>query len=170
MHWLFLFLLNILVIPVAPIVVIPFAFLQRVPYWMNTPDDPGLDMQGLYEPQVLKVRERFGQRVKTWYWLGVRNQMMGLFYLLSPKATRADAIRKVDNYPQSKNPYRSGFAVVRAIVRGTLYREFCLVWGWPWTNRCGQVRCGWKLQEMDVPGPVMFCFQVKPLLTRDSTT
>lgn len=52
--------------------------------WLNTPDDPGPD-QGMYEAQVAAVYARFGWVVKTWYWLGLRNQLNGLFAILSGK-------------------------------------------------------------------------------------
>jgi hypothetical protein len=66
--------------------------------WLNTPDDPG-PMQGMYESQVklvekdaediaaivdkvTSIQKRFGWYVKTWYWLGIRNQCYGLFAAL----------------------------------------------------------------------------------------
>jgi hypothetical protein len=88
--WFALFLLNMTVLPTAPIAMLlalPFArrtgdsVLPGWLAWLNTPDDPG-PMQGMYEPQVAAVRERFGWLVKTWYWLGIRNQCYGLFAAL----------------------------------------------------------------------------------------
>jgi hypothetical protein len=92
MKWLALFLLNILVLVLAPVMVIcalPFAYREPkniFPYWLqwlNTPDDPGCN-QGVYEPQVV-ASLRFGWYFKTWYWLGIRNQCCGLFASLCGK-------------------------------------------------------------------------------------
>ena len=44
--------------------------------WLQTPDErlPG----GMYEPTVLAVYRRWGKGVCSWYWMGLRNTMMGL--------------------------------------------------------------------------------------------
>lgn len=91
-RWLGLLLLSILALaaPIPLLLALPFARRQTSPIlprwlaWLNTPDDPG-PSQGMYEPQVLAVYNRFGWYVKTWYWLGWRNQLYGLFASLSAK-------------------------------------------------------------------------------------
>jgi hypothetical protein len=49
-------------------------FLQ----WAETPDEhlPG----GLYEPTVLKIYQRFGWFVCSWYWLALRNVGSGIVW------------------------------------------------------------------------------------------
>ena len=44
--------------------------------WFQTPDErfPG----GLYEPAVQSWLDKHGKLVCSWYWAGIRNQMMGL--------------------------------------------------------------------------------------------
>jgi len=160
MRWLAFLLLTVVTFIVAPFLVIPFAIAQRVPWWMNTPDDPDLEKQGLYEPQVKWWYDRFGQRVKTWYWLGWRNQMYGLFWRLSVHAPEgATRYYSVPDYPKG-NPFTPGFCHVTMTVDGTTFHE----WNWVWaysSTKYGQIRVGWKLAEMDIPGPIAFCFQPK---------
>lgn len=44
--------------------------------WLRTPDErlPG----GLYESEHLALYEKYGKWVASWYWLGVRNRMIGM--------------------------------------------------------------------------------------------
>lgn len=44
--------------------------------WFSTPDErlPG----GMYEPTVASMHDKFGKYITSWYWLGVRNCLMGL--------------------------------------------------------------------------------------------
>lgn len=50
--------------------------LPRWLRWLETPDErlPG----GLYEPTVRAMYDKWGQWVTSWYWLGIRNTVMGL--------------------------------------------------------------------------------------------
>jgi hypothetical protein len=161
--WPLLFLLNLIALVASPIIVLPFAIAQRIPAWLNTPDDPDVTVQGLYEPQVAAIKAKFGQRFKTWYWLGVRNQMNGLFWALAAKAP-ADAvcIHSTLIYPDRAN---MGRCSVTLAFGGKTYHEWNLVGAWSAT-KCWQIRVGWKLAEMNLPGPVMFVCQIKPYLTR----
>lgn len=98
-RWLGLLLLSIIALaaPIPVLLALPFA--RRDPanifpgwlQWLNTPDDPGSE-QGMYEPAVAAVYARFGWRVKTWYWLGIRNQMNGLFAALAAKYDGAPVV------------------------------------------------------------------------------
>jgi hypothetical protein len=80
-------------LPLCPILVflaLPFArrdtpdifpaWLQ----WLNTWDDFG-PSQGMYEQAVADVYAKYGWHVKTWYWLGIRNQCYSLFWSLAPQ-------------------------------------------------------------------------------------
>lgn len=53
--------------------------------WLETPDErlPG----GLYEETVKKVYDKYGKYVCSWYWLGLRNQLMGFAAALGQKTT-----------------------------------------------------------------------------------
>lgn len=44
--------------------------------WFSTPDErlPG----GLYEPTVAAMLQRYGKYITSWYWLGIRNCLMGM--------------------------------------------------------------------------------------------
>jgi hypothetical protein len=116
--WFGLFLLNLIVLPLAPItMLLALAFVRRsgssvLPNWLawlNTPDDPGPD-QGMYEPQVVDVYVALGWYAKTWYWLGIRNQMMGLFATL---ATKYDGSPVIESMWWKLKIYRTqGFAEI----------------------------------------------------------
>lgn len=139
--------------------------------WFNTPDDPTGE-QGDNEPAVVALQTKRGWRFKTWNWLSVRNQMYGLMWRLSPVAP-AGTTRVYSNpkYPKSKNPYTPGVCKVTMGVGSQRYWELTACWGWPFTSKCANPRIGYKLAEMDIPGPVVFLFQPHRLwLTRDSTT
>ena len=142
-----------------------------IPWWMNTTDDPDPLTQGLYEPAVASILAKYGQKAKTWYWLGFRNQMNGLFWYLAPQAPKGSVrIYSSPTYPKTKNDYTPGTCWVHLMVNGTLYWEFNAVWPYS-STKCGQLRLGYKLAEMDFPGPVVFCFQPRLLpLTINSTT
>lgn len=171
MSWLLLFLLNAVALVLTPFVVGVYVLLGlSIPWWMNTPDDPDPLKQGLYEPAVASILAKYGQKVKTWYWLGIRNQLNGLFWYLAPIAP-AGAVRTYTTpaYPKTKDPYTPGVCSVRMTVNGATYWEWNAVWAWSAT-KCAQIRLGYKLAEMDLPGPVVFCFQIRPWLTINSTT
>lgn len=67
-------------------------------YWLSTPDErlPG----GLYEPAHKAVFDKWGKVVASWYWLGVRNRMMGLGHSLGIPAT--------EYIPDKRGMYRNG--------------------------------------------------------------
>jgi hypothetical protein len=67
-------------------------------YWLSTPDErlPG----GLYEPAHKEVFDKWGKWVASWYWLGVRNRMMGLGHSLGIQAT--------EYIPDQRGFYRNG--------------------------------------------------------------
>jgi hypothetical protein len=67
----------------APVVTIPFAVLGKYPTWLLTPDDK-VSPFGQYEETVRKVYGRFGRIVGDWYWLGLRNRLLGLSYKFKP--------------------------------------------------------------------------------------
>jgi len=167
MPWIFFLFLDIFARLTAWWVVIPFALLQRIPWWMNTPDDTDLEHQGLYEPQVLWWFAHFGQRVKTWYWLGWRNQYYGLFWHLSAQAPK-DTTR-IYSSPLYPSPGKPGFCHVRMTVGGRTFHEWNWIANYPGGKHCIQIRVGWKLAEMDLPGPIAYCFQFKPYLTVPQT-
>lgn len=53
--------------------------------WLETPDErlPG----GLYEATVKDVFDKYGKYICSFYWLGLRNQMMGLAAALGQKTS-----------------------------------------------------------------------------------
>jgi len=178
-RWLALLVLAgvvLVITPVAMLFVLPLASSTSTPVlprwlaWFNTPDDPG-PAQGMYEPQVRAVYDRFGWAAKTWYWLGVRNQMNGLFYALAPTAARGQPIwSSSPHYPQTKGPFLAGKWLATACINDRWYFEFAAVWPWSAT-KCGQFRMGWKLEPLiGSTGPVMFCLEFRPYITRDSVT
>jgi hypothetical protein len=180
-RWLGLFLLSLLATASAPFLVLftlPFCredFNNVLPSWLqwfNTPDDRGVD-QGMYEHQVYLIYHRFGWVVKTWYWLGVRNQLNGLFAVLAPTTGPGKFSWFTANaapYPRTKSPFTPGRWLMTALIDGRGYFEFDWVWKWSATH-CGIFRAGWKLEPLThAPGPVMFLLQLKPWLTIDSTT
>lgn len=62
---------------VAPFVV-PFLIIKKnPPLWATTPDDMTIP-QGLYEPTVKKIYDKYGWFISTWYWLGFRNVGHGI--------------------------------------------------------------------------------------------
>ena len=59
--------------------------LPRWLRWFQTPDErfPG----GLYEPTVFDILTRRGKIYTSWYWAGIRNQLMGLAAALGKPTT-----------------------------------------------------------------------------------
>jgi hypothetical protein len=133
--------------------------------WLNTPDDPS-PAQGMYEPQVAWVSEHLGWYVKTWYWLGLRNQLNGLFSALAPISAVGDATTASGPYPSTKSPFRAGTGFYTIRHNGNRYFEFKAVGQWS-TVKCWQFGIGWKVNAiLGLPGqPIMFLFQIKPLVT-----
>jgi len=181
--WLAFAVLKFIVLIATPILMIVFVWFAKqttraskladMPSWLawfDTPDDPTGD-QGDYEPQVMSIWKALGWRFKTWYWLGVRNQMYGLTYAISAQAPAGMKPRlSTAAYPKTKNVYTPGVCVARLDLRGVSYFEINAVWPYSAT-KCGQFRAGWMLAEMDFPGPVVWAFQPKFLpLTINSTT
>lgn len=59
-----------------------------LPLWLSglsTPDErlPG----GMYEPAHLALYEKYGKWVASWYWLGIRNRMIGVGVALGRETT-----------------------------------------------------------------------------------
>ena len=186
--WGALLLLTVIVVLSSPFLVffiIPFfrkdpvnvlpSWLQ----WFNTPDDTGCN-QGThlpgdptgtqYEQQVVDFGTRWGWRAKTWYWLGVRNQMYGLFKSIgaTPPSSWTVHIRStIPTYPRN-NPYTPGAWLGWTTIGAVTYFEFTAVWGWTAT-KFGMFRMGWKIQTVmppNPPGSLMFLLQLKPWLTK----
>ncbi len=59
--------------------------LPKIFKWLETPDErlPG----GLYEATVKDIHDKYGKYICSWYWLGLRNQVMGLAAALGQKTT-----------------------------------------------------------------------------------
>lgn len=92
LKWLSQFMLMIVATlgtPFVMLLALPFLkrdttnVLPKVLQFLNTYDDLGSG-QGMYETQVKWVYDHFGWYVKTWYWLGLRNQCYTLFNWLAP--------------------------------------------------------------------------------------
>lgn len=147
--------------------------LPRWLAWFNTPDDPG-STQGQYEPQVKGWLLKYGWRVKTYLWLGWRNQMLGLFR--GPLAARGTPTYRSSArpFPRSKGPYTPGVWWATARIGSRVYFELDACWGWPWTSHCANPRMGWRVQDvMAKPGEQRLVFLFQPLrlwITRDSVT
>ena len=170
MYPAYLILMLLTLIAAPPVVMFYVAFGVPIPWWMNTPDDPDIETQGLYEPQVKWVRDRLGQDWKTVYWLGIRNQFNGLFYRIAEKAPAGSVLHYSGPYPRTRSPFRPGVCSVRCVVDLYEYWEWTAVGRWWSTSKCWQVRFGYKLAEMSFPGPVLPVFQIRPFITVDSTT
>ena len=168
--WVFQIVLLVVVTLLSPFIVAVWVLLRLpIPWWMNTPDDPDPLKQGLYEPQVAAILAKYGQAIKTWYWLGVRNQMNGLFYRLAAQAPTGCEPTFSSKYPQTKNPYVSGSCKVLLTLAGRTYWEWSAVGAWS-TTKCWQVRFGYKIAEMSFPGPLLPTLTIRPFITIDSTT
>lgn len=168
--WVFQIVLLVVVTLLSPFIVAVWVLLRLpIPWWMNTPDDPDPLKQGLYEPQVASILAKYGQAIKTWYWLGVRNQMNGLFYRLAVQAPQDLSVTFSGPYPQTKNPYVPGSCTVTARIGGRDFWEWSAVGAWS-TTKCWQVRFGYKIAEMSFPGPLLPTLTIRPFITIDSTT
>lgn len=176
LRWLCLTALSLFSLVLTPVLVLlALPFAQRrgdvLPLWMNTPDDPGPE-QGMYEPQVAAVLERFGWRIKTWYWLGVRNQLNGLFYALAPKYAQGAVYQQTGLYPETKGPFLAGRCHCWLDSGGARYDEWIAVGAWSAT-KCWEVRIGWKVNAVrngPAGAPIMPLLQIKPFLTINSKT
>jgi hypothetical protein len=159
MRWLGFLILTILTLIISPLLVGVYVLGGfKIPWWMNTPDDSDITTQGLYEPQVKAVLDKYGQKVKTWYWLGIRNQMYGLFWKLSESGGPSD-FRLHGTYPSPQSP---GVAA----ITGKGYLELAAAWNYG-SAKYGKFRIGWKLEPLlHETGPIAFLLQFKPYLTR----
>ena len=187
LYWSALLILTVIVVLSSPITVgLLSPFFRKDPVnvlpswlqWFNTPDDPGCN-QGThlpgdptgtqYEQQVVDFGVRWGWRAKTWYWLGVRNQMYGLFKFLAPSTLSNGTYHFYGSSPYPRNnPYTPGAWLGWRADGPIAYFEFTAVWGWTAT-KFGEFRIGWKLQTVMPPnplGPIMFLLQFKPWLTK----
>jgi hypothetical protein len=172
---LLLTLVSLFAAPVLMMFALPFAMQTTresgIPClpgwlsWLNTPDDVTGD-QGMYEPQVADVYARFGWHVKTWYWLGIRNQLNGLFAALAPRTAAGDLETSSGPYPNVKDPYRPGNGLYTISHAGLRYFEFKAVGPWSAT-KCWQIGIGWKVHAVQgvVDQPIMFLLQIKPFVT-----
>ena len=70
--------------PLAFVAVCICAIRGKYPYILVTPDDPKSPF-GAYEETVRNVYARFGRYVGDVYWLGIRNPLYGLRYMLKPE-------------------------------------------------------------------------------------
>ena len=168
--WPFLLVLDLAAFILAPILVtvtLPFWAWRRTvnplmpPWlaWLNTPDDP-TGAQGTYEPAVRAIEANFGWTVKTIYWLGVRNTFGGMWKALARPGPELGEW-PVYGFVQTKGPYRAGVWLGWSASAW----EFDAVW--PWTStKCGNIRLGWRVHD----GSGTFLFQIRPWITRDSTT
>lgn len=88
----FLGLLLLLLWPVAFVAVALYAIRGRYPFALTTPDDP-FERElaphfGHYEETVRAIYTLFGRYVGDVYWLGLRNSLYGLRYMLKPNKYR----------------------------------------------------------------------------------
>lgn len=110
--------------------------IGKVPWWLNTPDDPH-SPHGQYEEAVKAIYERYGNYVGDVYWLGIRNSFYGLAYWFKP-----DFLKDLDTYkntPTIKILKKNGWEI-RLI--GTEFYERVRVFG-PF-----QVISGWRLSPI----------------------
>jgi len=143
--WLFQLALVVVMLPLAPVLVLlslPFVHRDATnilpPWlqWINTWDDCG-ENQGMYEPKVKSVYDRFGWWAKTWYWLGIRNQAYGLFHALAP------VIRFYDGAVWDRH------GVLTTVTQdGRIYWQVEFSGDWSATKRY-LFRLGWKLFSIE---------------------
>jgi len=93
----------------------------------------GIPIKGKYEQQVKDVFDDWGWYIKTWYWLGVRNQMYTLFNWLAPTIGE---VTKTD-YTNWKTLTSDGYFLI--------------------LNKSVDVGFGWKL--FNAPGKCSFYFR-----------
>lgn len=170
LFWLFQFLLTVVaffVTPVLMLLALPFANNagpNTLPLWLQflqTPDDVGPN-QGMYETAVAWVNNHLGWHVKTWYWLGIRNQMYGLFWLIAPKTAIGDVVTGSTPYPNIA-PFQAGAGLYKIKVSGHTYIEFKAVWSVT-ASKCMAFGVGYKVHTLEgtvAPQPVSFLFQPK---------
>jgi hypothetical protein len=181
LRWLGLMAVSLIFVVLAPACMALWALLDwiaswfggscSIPAWLNTPDDPGPN-QGMYEPQIADLYKTFGQRFKTWYWLGIRNQVNGLTYMIAPVTEKGALYSQDGPYPKTKGPFTAGSCLCTIYSSGATYREWAKVGSWSAT-KCWEVRIGWKVNAIanDSPGaPILPLLQIKPYLTINSTT
>jgi hypothetical protein len=129
-RWFFLLILVGITFVLTPIIMflaLPFLrqsvdnVLPKSLQFLNTYDDLGMN-QGMYEPQVKWMYNHFGWYVKTYYWLGIRNQCYTLFNWLAP----TPGVRAVIMTPNWRILYTPG-------------GYFCFL------NRHRDIGFGWKL-------------------------
>jgi hypothetical protein len=133
---LLLVVVGLFAFPVLAAVALPFASRSRTTSlptwlsWLNTYDDPG-PSQGMYEAQVKLVYDRFGWYVKTWYWLGWRNQGYTLFWLLAPVLDTTKPLVTVGNHGQAPGwAYDWAGYWERGRVFSAFGRQWTVGWGW----------------------------------------
>jgi hypothetical protein len=143
LRWILLLFLTIVVFLTTPfmvLMVVPFLqkslenVLPKNLQFLNTYDDLGMN-QGMYEPQVKWVYDYFGWYVKTWYWLGLRNQCYTLFNWLAPEINPRPSVRETKNWK------------IQTVDSG----QFLIL------HKTKDVGFGWKL--FNIPGKCSFYFR-----------
>jgi hypothetical protein len=156
-RWSALFLLMLVMTAICPFAM-AVALIWATPdgpnslpswlYFLNTWDDL-IPTQGEKDvASVAWVRTHLGWYVKTWYWLGLRNQSYGLFHMI-PGPTDWPNTSWVQSLPSAR------IYTASMLTGGKAYFE----WHLPYV-----LRFGWKLKDIidskhtpdDRP---MFCFQ-----------
>lgn len=144
----------------APILTVPFAIRGKYPSILLTPDDT-VSPFGQYEETVRKVYGRFGKVVGDWYWLGVRNRLMGLSYRLKPAG-----LKGLSDY-SSLDIERLGNTVVLKLD-GKIYKEkntrigpFTLISGWRLTPIYNTIREGNPVRAINMDGRPIFSIRRK---------
>jgi hypothetical protein len=89
--------------------------------WFQTPDErfPG----GLYEPTVKDMLDKHGKIITSWYWAGLRNQMMGLAAAVGKPTT--DYIPESYGFWERDNIWRLCFPFIfcRIVLGWQVYRK-----------------------------------------------
>lgn len=141
--WLGQFMLMIVATlgtPFVMLLVLPFLkrdttnVLPKALQFLNTYDDLGSD-QGMYETQVKWVYDHFGWYVKTWYWLGLRNQCYTLFFWLAPV---------IDFQKASFTSDGSSYFLEQG---NSVYFDFVWTGNWSSTKKW-TITLGWKLRSI----------------------
>lgn len=110
--------------------------------FLETYDDLGPD-QGMYEPKVKMIYDRFGWRAKQWYWLGIRNQCYTLFFWMAPVIDYY-GVARYTHAGSRGDPHWNAFIE----QFGTVHFEF----GWSWrysATKGGSFGFGWKIFSVD---------------------
>lgn len=92
----------------------------RLPYWLAWAESPDEHLPGgLYEPTVMRIYERFGWFISSWYWLGFRNVGNGIVWGLGHEVPMALKSMTTDDMA------RYGVWRKQRVVLGVRF-----IWGW----------------------------------------